>query len=111
MICRRCGQETIVIIMSRFNTEEICMDCEELERSHPRYQEAVAAEEAAVKRGEYNFPGIGKPADLGSPRKCGEVCDKCGRPYTAEDIDGGRCLGCGTMIAAEWPDAKEAGAK
>lgn len=25
-------------------------------------------------------------------------CDSCGRRHTADDIDGGRCLGCGTML-------------
>lgn len=33
-----------------------------------------------------------------------ECCVKCAKPYTAQDIDGGRCLGCGTMICAEVKD-------
>jgi hypothetical protein len=31
----------------------------------------------------------------------GEYCPKCGNAYGQGDIDGGRCLSCGTMIAAE----------
>jgi hypothetical protein len=27
-----------------------------------------------------------------------EYCDSCGEPYTHKDMDGGRCLSCGTMI-------------
>jgi hypothetical protein len=50
--------------MSYFNTEEICLDCKVLEQAHPLYPEAVAAECAAVKAGDMNFPGIGKPDDL-----------------------------------------------
>ena len=64
MICRRCRKESIVSIMSKFNTDEICLDCVEKERKHPNYKEASEAEERAVRAGNYNFPGIGKPADL-----------------------------------------------
>ena len=64
MICDRCGQETISQSMSFFNTDMCCHDCLEKEKKHPKYQEARDAEEAAVRRGETNFPGIGKPPDL-----------------------------------------------
>jgi hypothetical protein len=50
--------------MSRFNTETICIPCERKEKAHPKYAEAARVELAAVKRGDYNFPDIGKPADL-----------------------------------------------
>jgi hypothetical protein len=50
--------------MSRFNTDMICDDCENKEKNHPAYAEAVKAELNAVKSGNYNFPGIGKPRDL-----------------------------------------------
>lgn len=45
--------------MSMFNTQTICMDCKDSERKDPRYKEAQEAELAAVKAGNYNFPGIG----------------------------------------------------
>src|SRR5205823_3034422 len=64
MKCQRCGQEAFASTMSRFNTEMICLACEQRERQHPDYPKAVAAEEEALKRGDLNFPGIGKPADL-----------------------------------------------
>lgn len=62
--CDRCHKATMVHTMSRFNTQNICMDCVDKERKHPKYAEAAAAELAATRSGNYNFPGIGKPADL-----------------------------------------------
>jgi hypothetical protein len=64
MKCDRCHQPTSVTTMSKFNTDTICMPCKERERAHPRYKEADDTECAAVRAGNYNFPGIGKPADL-----------------------------------------------
>jgi len=62
--CDRCGDQTAVTIMSKFNEDIICMDCLAKEKAHPKYAEASKAELEAVKRGDYNFPGVGKPADL-----------------------------------------------
>lgn len=62
--CARCNRGLRSSIMSRFNTDIICPECETKEKAHPRYQEAVDAEMAACKRGDYNYAGIGKPADL-----------------------------------------------
>jgi len=59
--CDRCHEETDVTIMSYFNTDELCLDCSDAEKQHPQYAEARAAEEAAVRDGNYNFPGIGWP--------------------------------------------------
>jgi hypothetical protein len=42
----------------------ICDDCEDKEKKHPAYAKAVKAELNAVKSGNYNFLGIGKPRDL-----------------------------------------------
>jgi len=58
--CRRCYCETDVTTMSRFSTKIICLDCEEQERKSPHYKRAAAAELEAVKRGDYNYPGIGE---------------------------------------------------
>jgi hypothetical protein len=62
-LCVRCHTNK-PCIMSRFNVDWICGECETKEKAHPEYPRAAAAELAAVKRGEYNYPGIGKPADL-----------------------------------------------
>lgn len=62
--CDRCGGPLTIRIMSRFNTDTICPDCEVKEKAHPLYEKAKAVELDAVKNGNYNFPGIGKPADL-----------------------------------------------
>ena len=61
--CARC-HEASAIIMSFFNMDMICGDCLDKEKAHPRYQEALDAERAALDRGERHFPGIGKPEDL-----------------------------------------------
>ena len=63
--CDRCGGDLKVRIMSRFNTDCICMKCAEEERQHPDYQKAADAELAAVRRGNMNFPGIGWPGKNG----------------------------------------------
>jgi hypothetical protein len=47
-----------------FNTDFLCMDCAEKEQAHPAYQRARRIESAAVKRGDWIFAGVGKPADL-----------------------------------------------
>lgn len=58
--CDRCGRSLENgRTMSRFNTQCICLECEERERHHPRYQEAVEAERTALARGDTHFPGIG----------------------------------------------------
>lgn len=59
MLCERCGNPTVVTIMSMFNTQTICMDCKAAEEQRPDYREAVAADEAAIKSGDYNFKGVG----------------------------------------------------
>ena len=59
MRCDRCKKETDITIMSRLNTDIICLDCEEKEKKHPRYEEAREAELDACRRGDFNFPGIG----------------------------------------------------
>lgn len=62
--CERCKGDTMVLQMSYFNTDEICLDCRAKERAHPKFEEARAAEHEACKAGNYNFPGIGLPDDL-----------------------------------------------
>lgn len=58
--CDRCRKPTHITIMSMFNTQTICMECKAAEEKDPRYQEARAADEAAIRRGDFNFPGIGR---------------------------------------------------
>ena len=62
--CVRCGNKSSAMTCSRFNTDWICLDCDKKERAHPDYKRASEEELAAVRRGDYNFVGIGKPADL-----------------------------------------------
>ena len=58
MKCQRCGKETNVHIMSMLNTDEICMECKEEERTHPLYERARVAEHAEVVKGNYNYKGL-----------------------------------------------------
>ena len=62
--CERCNKSTGILIISMFNTEEICLKCKQKEKEHPDYKKAVKADEEAIRRGNYNFKGIGKPNDL-----------------------------------------------
>lgn len=50
--------------MSMFNTDRICMECKSKEKAHPAYKDAVEADHAAIRAGNYNFDGIGLPKDL-----------------------------------------------
>lgn len=63
-LCDRCPDTPFVTVMSRFNTDILCRKCEELEKAHPGYKEACEVELAEVRKGNLNYPGIGKPADL-----------------------------------------------
>lgn len=63
-ICHRCHEKSSAHIMSMFNEDLICMDCSDKEAKHPDRKAAADAELAAVKGGDYNFKGVGKPDDL-----------------------------------------------
>lgn len=69
MRCPRCRRETNASTMSRFNTEMICLDCDERETNHPLYKQAAEAELAAVHAGNYNYAGVGCPRELYQPEK------------------------------------------
>ena len=58
--CDRCGGSlTDGRIMSMYNEDCICMDCSAKERKRPDYREALEADHAEIKKGNYNFKGIG----------------------------------------------------
>jgi hypothetical protein len=63
-ICARCTTHTRTFVMSRFNTDLICIQCERTEREHPKYEEAYDTELQEVMRGNLNFEGIGLPTDF-----------------------------------------------
>jgi hypothetical protein len=64
MKCQRCQSQTVVHTMSYFNTDLICIPCASNERLHPSFAKAKEAELAAVRSGNLNFAGLGKPDDL-----------------------------------------------
>ena len=58
--CDRCGKSLDGgRVMSRFNTDCLCMECAEKEKDRPNYKKAVEAEIKEMRKGNYNFKGIG----------------------------------------------------
>lgn len=68
MRCERCGEIVATVQGSMFNSQMICMSCLGIERKHPKYKEACAEEHKQVLLGNYNYEGIGLPADLKSAK-------------------------------------------
>jgi hypothetical protein len=66
-ICERCRRPSQVFSMSVFCEQLCCVPCLLRERAHPLFLEAAEAEEAAVRRGDFNFRRIGLPPDLQAP--------------------------------------------
>ncbi len=59
--CDRCGKElTNGRIMSMFNTDCICIECSSREKMREDYKMAVQADLAEIKKGNYNYKGIGR---------------------------------------------------
>lgn len=59
--CDRCGKDLKGgRIMSMFNEDCICMECKEKETKDKNYKLARNKELEEVRKGNYNFKGIGK---------------------------------------------------
>ncbi len=59
--CDRCGKDLKDgRIMSMFNEDCICMECCREEKKDKNYKKALEADHEAIRRGDYNFKGIGK---------------------------------------------------
>lgn len=64
--CDRCGKPlTDGRTMSMYNTDCICIDCKRKETERPDYKTACAADAEAIKKGDFNYKGIG----LETPKK------------------------------------------
>lgn len=62
MKCDRCYNECkFYYKRSVFNTDILCNDCIEEEMKHPDYQYAKDKENEEMKKGNYNFRGVGWP--------------------------------------------------
>ena len=60
--CDRCGKPLNGMrIMSMYNEDCLCMDCKDKERNRSDYKDAVEADHAEIRKGNYNFKGIGYP--------------------------------------------------
>lgn len=63
--CARCSADANISIMSRFNTDRLCMDCATEEEGAPNFVKARDSEHDAVTHGDMRYPGIGlAPEDL-----------------------------------------------
>lgn len=56
---RCCGSLEGGRIMSMFNEDCICMECSKAEQQRADYKKAAEADREEIKRGNYNFKGIG----------------------------------------------------
>ena len=63
-LCDRCFKPVKALRMSIFCTEMCCEACLNKEKKHPKYKEAKEREAEEVRKGNYNFEGIGRPVDL-----------------------------------------------
>lgn len=59
--CDRCKKDlrSGLRTMSMYNTDCICENCKAEERKRPDYKEASQKELEEVKKGNYNYKGIG----------------------------------------------------
>ena len=58
--CDRCGESTNgTTILSMYNDEVICMKCKEEEKNRPDYKDACDVDNDQIRKGNYNFKGIG----------------------------------------------------
>ena len=51
--------------MSWFNTDNICMDCNEVENNHSDIKFAKEIEKLYVDAGDIKYPGVGWPGENG----------------------------------------------
>lgn len=59
--CDRCGKNLKGgRIMSMLNEDCICMDCKDKETKDENYEQARLKELEEVRKGNYNYKGIGK---------------------------------------------------
>ena len=57
--CQQCFEKGKWYIMSMYDTRMICEKCKAIEEKRPDYKDAVDADEAAIRQGNFNFKGIG----------------------------------------------------
>ena len=58
--CDRChGSLKSGRIMSMYNNDCICMECKKKEQQRADYKKAVEVDHEEIKKGNYNFNGIG----------------------------------------------------
>jgi ribosomal protein L40E len=58
-VCDRCGAKLKYRIMSMYNTDVICRECKDKEQQREDYSKALEADHEQIRKGNYNFKGIG----------------------------------------------------
>ena len=58
--CHLCFEKSSAYMMSMYSTILICMECKDKEMRRDDYKEAVDADNAEIKKGNFNFEGIDK---------------------------------------------------
>lgn len=66
--CDRCGGSLSEgRTLSMYNRQCICMDCKQKETQRADYAAAVAADHEEIRRGNYDFDGIGLSEEQPQP--------------------------------------------
>ncbi len=104
-ICARCNVDVVTTMMSMFNTETICIPCKKHEEHCPDYKRAVAEELRQVKKGNFNYEGIG----LTKPIKTVEeypvfYLGADGMDAVEREIEATKLRIHGLMKQKEWPE-------
>lgn len=58
--CQRCRVKSYSYIMSMYSVTLICSLCSDKERERPDYDEAAKTESNEVKKGNFNYEGVGE---------------------------------------------------
>lgn len=61
--CDRCKSKVKSYTLSWFNTDYICMNCRIAEEKHPDIELAKATDINELRKGNYNYEGIGYPGE------------------------------------------------
>lgn len=63
-------------------------------------EQAMFCREVAEVTGEQRWTNQAEALEQSAAEAAGDaVCGSCRTPYGQKDVDGGRCVSCGTMIA------------
>ncbi len=59
--CQRCSEKSYSYTMSMYSTALVCGRCWNKEREREDYGKAVEADENEIRKGNFNYKGVGEP--------------------------------------------------